>query len=344
MAGEDHLDRETSVAGELTATGVKATAKSRFVAAVDRLGGNLIELLNAPIESRITTKRALSEGRVRIIEAATAIGIERLKTDPEFADRAMRSHLDSIFEKQLNKDSVLEKTIEDLRRQPPSDAEATTGAETVDDAFMTRFERYAEEASSDELREKWGRVLAAKIRNPNHISIKVLRVIDELDSETALLFERVCEHRLAGNLFKATLGKLSYKDVVRLVSADLIVDPGMLGQILNSIELTDSAGINQWFWALGSMAVGITKSMRPPTETEFVITTNDGAPALPVYILTDVGLAISSILPDRTSECFHSMTAKLAAAANRSTLRKYIHVAEGNWRVIETVPAIDVDN
>ena len=40
---EDHLDKATSVSLELTESGVKAKAKSRFVAAVDRFGGNLVE-------------------------------------------------------------------------------------------------------------------------------------------------------------------------------------------------------------------------------------------------------------------------------------------------------------
>jgi hypothetical protein len=45
---EDHLDKETSVSVDLTETGVTAKAKSRLVAAIDRLGGNLLEILNAP--------------------------------------------------------------------------------------------------------------------------------------------------------------------------------------------------------------------------------------------------------------------------------------------------------
>jgi hypothetical protein len=52
MSGDDHLDKETSVVVDLTPTGVTAKAKSRFVAAIDRLCGNAVELANTSMENR----------------------------------------------------------------------------------------------------------------------------------------------------------------------------------------------------------------------------------------------------------------------------------------------------
>lgn len=105
---EDHLDKETSVSAELTPTGVKASAKSRFVAAVDRLGGNLVELLNTPIEAKTSEKRALAEGRIRAINAITELGLDRLKTDPAFAERAVHSHLTTVFARQSRRRRVIQ--------------------------------------------------------------------------------------------------------------------------------------------------------------------------------------------------------------------------------------------
>jgi hypothetical protein len=56
---------------------------------------------------------------------------------------------------------------------------------------MNRFERFAEDASTDELRQRWGRVLSAEIRKPGTFSPKVLRIVDEIDQSTAAIFERV---------------------------------------------------------------------------------------------------------------------------------------------------------
>lgn len=338
MAREDHLDKETSISGEITPTGVKASAKSRFVAAVDRLGGNLVELLNAPIEAKTAEKRAVTDGRVRAIEAVTSLALERLKTDPEFAERAMRAHLGSVLSKQENKDAVIEKTVEDLRRLPPTDQEAVSGADKLDDTFVTRFERYAEEATTEDLREKWGRVLAAEIRRPDTFSGKVLRVIDELDADTARLFERVCQFRLKNVIPKALLGELSFNDTMILTNADLLVEPE-LGQTQISAEGTDSGGTNLWLWGFGSRAIALTKTSPLPSSKEAVLQVGGEKPALPVYVLTDVGLAISSILPDLTAKAVAQLAEKLADAAPLSEVRQYV-MPQGttDWMMVSCFP------
>jgi hypothetical protein len=334
---EDHLDKETSVSAELTPTGVKASAKSRFVAAIDRFGGNVVELLNTPIEAKNTEKRAKAESRVRTITATTDLGLELLKTDPEFAKRAIAAHFETIFARQDNKDAVIKEAIEDLRRQPPSDDESSSGPDKLSDAFQNRFERYAEEATTDELREKWGRVLAAEVRKPDTFSGKVLRVIDEMDSSTAALFERVCQHRMANVVPKALVGKLTFAESARLVSADLLIDPG-LGQIRKCVEADDSSGAQLWFWALDSLAVAVTKTAARPS-VENVVLTEDDKPVIPVYVLTDVGVAISSILPNQLLYSLVRLATELSTVMPESEVRKYIRSPQlDQWTMIGSIP------
>lgn len=333
---DDHLDKETSVSAEITPTGVKASAKSRFVAAVDRLGGNMVEMLNVSIEARSAEKRAVTDARVKAIEAITALGLERLKTDPEFAERAMCGHLGSVFARQENKDAVVNKAVEDLRRQPPTDQESASGGDNLDETFINRFERYAEEATSDELREKWGRVLAAEIRKPNTFSGKVLRIVDELDPETAKLFERLCECRLEKAIPKSLFGNLNFTEGARLAAAGLLVEPG-LGQVRRSTDISDSAGVSLLFWAFGNLGVAITKTdfvPQPPVFQE-----SDGRQGLPIYILTDAGHAISSILPDRSFENARQLVTKLSEAAPRSESRLYLDVPNARWQQMLVLPA-----
>lgn len=337
---EDHLDKEISVSADLTPTGVKASAKSRFVAALDRLGGNVLELLNAPIEVKSAEKRAVAEGRVRAISAITELGIERLKTDPEFAERAMRTHLGSVFTRQENKDAVLEKAIEDLRRQPPTDQQAASGAERLDDGFMNRFERYAEEASADEVRERWGRVLAAEIRKPSTFSGKVLRIIDELDPATAQLFERVCASRLQNVLPKCLVGELNFQEISQLSAAGLLIDPGIAGHIRRSSEITDNKGVALWFWGFEPFGLAITRQedMRK-IQTGEVFQDDGGKPAISVYILTDVGFAISSILPDNAALALDALFAKVSEASKSSEARLYFHPPKtSQWLKVSSIP------
>ena len=94
----DHLDNEISVAVEITQAGVKAKAESRLVSAVDRLCGNLFKFLNNPVERRNVRDRALIEGEKKVIGSLVDLGIDRIKIDPEFAQRAAEKHLLRLFD------------------------------------------------------------------------------------------------------------------------------------------------------------------------------------------------------------------------------------------------------
>jgi hypothetical protein len=166
MAGDDHLDRETSVSAELTPSGLKAGAKSRLIAAIDRLGGNAVEWINVRMEADLSARRARIEGERQLIEAVVKYGIERIGKDEDFARRALENTFRKAIQNQANKDAVLHEAIEDLRESPPHPAENEAGGSALDDQFMDRFEYYAEGATSEQLRQKWGRVLAAEIRKP----------------------------------------------------------------------------------------------------------------------------------------------------------------------------------
>lgn len=311
--GDDHLDKETSISAELTEAGVKASAKSRIVAAFDRLGGNLFELINVPIEARNTEKRAKMEARVEAIKALTSAGVEKLKSNPEFAERALAAHYGSIFEKQDNKDGVLHAALNDLRRQPPNEEQATTGPQAIGEEFMGKFERYAEEATSDELREKWGRVLAGEIRKPGTFSGKVQRVIDELDGSTAKLFEDLCRYRL-GPFVPRCLTDYSEMQFEALVGAELVVVMGM-GQTA-PMQLIDNADtIPQYLRPMGrGFGIGVLKETEIPKsvlDPTVPLKRSGETIGVPVVVLTAVGQAIATILEHSEFEAFSAYVRRL---------------------------------
>jgi hypothetical protein len=178
---EDIQANSVSISGELTQTGVKASIMSRAVSAWDRLWGAKADKRRAPIDADIAETTALSAARVKMIDALGDMGVDRLKNDPEFAAGAMENFLPSLLRRQENKDAVLELAAEDLKQNPGTEQEAQAGPEKLNEAFLNRFERYAEDATDDEVRERWAKVLASEIRQPGTFSGKVLRVIDELE-------------------------------------------------------------------------------------------------------------------------------------------------------------------
>src|SRR3954463_13518991 len=108
----DLLDKETSVSVTLTDQGIKGSAKSRTIAALDRLCGNALDFLNIPVERRNEIRRAEIAGEKRAIETAIDSAIDRMKVDPKWADRALENHLSNIFRAQSNKDAVAGEAVE----------------------------------------------------------------------------------------------------------------------------------------------------------------------------------------------------------------------------------------
>lgn len=321
MTDEKH---EISIGGELTANGFKANVKSRWASAVDRLWGSKVDKKSIPIEAENAEVAAIAAGRVKMIETLSDLGVERLKSDPEFAARALENFLPSMLRKQENKDAVVELALEDLTATSQHEEESMSGPETLGDMFLNRFERFAEEATTDEVREKWAKVLAAEIRKPNTFSGKVLRIIDEVEPTTAALFERVCAHHVDGVLLKATLGNLPFHEITALVEAELVVDP-VLGHIRQCREVTDSSGTRLWLFPLGRQAIALSVTSPPPDADKngTKISDDSGKPALPIYILTDVGRALTSIVPSRTTDLIASAISELMNAAPRSEIRLY---------------------
>ncbi|WP_064651865.1 DUF2806 domain-containing protein [Rhizobium sp. WYCCWR10014] len=294
---EDHLSNETSVSAELTDTGVKAAAKSRAVAAIDRLAGNIADLGNSWLESINIRRRAKSEGERQLIEATARYGIERLQIDEAFANRAFENHFKKIAGQQVNKDAVVTEAIDDLRRTPPTDDEAPAGPAAVSEEFMSRFEHFAEAATSEELRERWGRVLAGEIRKPGTFSPKVLRATDELDREAAALFESLMPYRVRDLLVISIMPELSFEEKLLLVSAGLIVEPGTSGHRNTFGTIKVKGEEEAWASSFGSLTLSFPKSVSVSHKNSEIISLARQEPAFGVYILTDVGRALSSILP-----------------------------------------------
>lgn len=337
--GPDHLDKEISISAELTPSGVKTAAKSRTIAAIDRLIGCGIDRLCAPVEAKTAEIRAKSEARIKIIESLGELGIERLKADPELVAIAVQNQFDSIVRRQENKEAVIAASLEDLRREPPTSEQTTEGRDTLESAFLNRFERYAEEATEEHIREKWGRVLAAEIRQPGTFSQKVLRVVDELDGATALLFERICEYRSCNVIPRCLVGKLSFSEVTSLTDAGLLVNPGIAGQNQYFSETEDVSGQKLWTAHIGKALIAIPHATAIPNNGDkqsAPITIGEDVPGIPVYVLTDTGHAISRILEDKEENVLSSYIGKLTSTLPLIEVREYRAVNGKGFNLVKT--------
>lgn len=347
---DDHLGNEVSLSAELTERGVKAGAKSRTISSIDRLLGGVIDLVNVPLERSARKGRAKTDAEVAVIEALGEKQLEAIHSDPGFAARAMQQHLKVIGTRHENKAEAVRAALEDLRESPPSEEQNNSGGEQLDEAFINRWERYAEDATSDKIREKWGRILAGEIRAPGTFSNKVMRVVDEMEPTTALLFESLCVARVGITIIGCLAPLIDYVDLKRLVAAGLLVDPGEVGQICRSSEMSDGTGHKMNVITLGQVAIGIEIDQTIENNRLFGIKTlsepltlNEGKPAIPVYLLTDVGHAISSILTHDEMSTTARYLLKLNADRPNVRFREFRLTALGNYSLVKTWDATKVE-
>lgn len=324
---EDHLKGEVSVSVELTPTGVKAGAKSRFISAIDLLFGNAVDLLNPKLEGIKLRERARIAQDVKLIEALGERRVQMLDQDPSYAEQVLEQQLRTSERRLENKAETVRLAIEDLRATPPTEEQNETGPEALDPDFLNRFERYAEDATTQQLRERWGRVLAAEIRTPGTFSAKVMRIVDEMDSVTARMFEQLCLHRLQNAIIACLAGELPFMETARLVGAGLIVDPTPNGQLIKTTTLLDTRGDELNFFSLKNRGIGIAaKAVLFGVATVGIsrsLILHDRKPAVPVYVLTDEGHAISSILPSDEDGVFDRFLARAVADHPKIEIREF---------------------
>nr|WP_176024879.1 DUF2806 domain-containing protein [Brucella pseudintermedia] len=331
MEKEDHLSNEVSISAEMTENGVKASAKSRFLSALDRLCGNIAEIGNAHLEGFASRRRAKTEGEVTLIKETAQYGVHKLEHDSVFAERAFNNQYQKTLRLQANKDAVVQGALQDLRNSPVSEEDDNAGPHELNDEFLNRFERYAEDASTEELQQRWSKVLAGEIRKPGTFNRKVLRAVDELEPETAILFQRVAQFSLGGVLPICLTGKLTFDEQAALISSGLMLDPGLGHWRLYNKLMAGST--EHWLCNLGEYAIAF------PVVTEGVTTSDDEDSALgkhgesfafPVYALTDVGKVVGSIIPDQKFSAFSQYVDKLAKHVPAASLIPYRMDREAN--------------
>lgn len=181
MEEDDPLAAEVSIQAHLDESGIKVQTRSRLVASLDRILGNIVDIPSTYLEGisrRRRTKMEISDqlerslGQVRI-EGATEL--ERLR------QRANLHAEDLKIRQQLNRENIAIVAIEDLRDNNP---ELDEGG-TLSDDWLNKFTTLSGDASSEEMQLLFGKILSGEIRKPGAFSLSTLRTVSELTQDLA---------------------------------------------------------------------------------------------------------------------------------------------------------------
>lgn len=315
-------------------TGFNAKVKSRFLSALDRLGGRRIDEGGLHDERRIAAHKAITEAQVALITAAAQTMTKDIESNPELAKRVLQRFSKAEREGE-NVDACLTLAFEDLRNREGALPEYDTGPDELDSATLDRWQHYAGGATSEQLRERWGRVLAAEVRTPGTFNAKCLRIVDELDAEDAKLFERFCMERVVTWIPNCTTS-LSEQEVERLQEAGLVVK-SELGRTIG-FKQGSAMGKSAWFLHVGAgNALVLRADARLPMNGGLmdVLLSDKGTPCLPVHALSEAGVALASILPDHTNRSVEKLAGVIQALSEEDAVWLYKQVEEGRMKRVD---------
>ena len=141
-----------------------------------------------------------------LLQGLREAAIPEVLADKELARRAIETSVVRRIRKQENREAVARKAIEYIRNDPP---DASTLPPSDD--WMNFYEDRAENASSEKMRELWGRILAGELRKPKSVSLRSLHFFSVLDEDIAKAVE-LCASRLVGGNMIPGSGGYSQKE------------------------------------------------------------------------------------------------------------------------------------
>jgi hypothetical protein len=123
-----------------------------------------------------------------MIKAVTNASVQYIEANAgQIGERALHHGVERLIREQSSREAVVMKTIEHLSDDPPTDIPT----EIPSDDWLNLFGRYAENASSEKMREHWAQILSSEIRKPGSFSFATLLLASVLDERLASTIEMV---------------------------------------------------------------------------------------------------------------------------------------------------------
>ncbi|MHA6317870.1 DUF2806 domain-containing protein [Altererythrobacter sp. CAU 1778] len=283
---------------------VQGDAAVGLIKAINHLFGGLTNYLTAWTRRPTQAVNDKTDAKSEVVKAIARAAAEKAASDPELVEAAVQAWLPKEFRKQENKAAVIEQATQALLENQENQALLENGATPAKDRdiesdWLNSFERYCEDASSEKMRQLWGRVLAGEVAKPGAFSKTAIRLISELDQSLAVSFEKVLQHSLANTIFLADTSyeKENVDELLELEAAGMI--SGVSGYLSWTPNIDDRG-----LFTLAGRCYGLVGKV-----------SKMGNLSAPVIALSKIGIQLREILPE-TDE-----TSKLRSVSKYLTTR-----------------------
>jgi hypothetical protein len=205
-----------TVGALLSGTSIPAPLRRNAFKAFSQLCTAAIDIPVAYLEGAAAERRAETQARVKLISTGADQIAAQMNVDPAFARAAVKKFGERIVREQVNLESVSEIAAGELAKVTSAtepDEATTEPPPPLDDDWLNSFEKEASQKSTEEMQQLFGRILAGEIRRPSTFSLKTVRMLGQLDVETAKIFRKLCSLSMsmtfAGRVFDARVAVFS---------------------------------------------------------------------------------------------------------------------------------------
>ncbi len=308
MAAEDDDPNSTGI-GQILEGGLPQLLLGPAGKAISRLIAGAVDIPSAWLEQQSEKFRDDKNARSTIIKAVAESSGAQAAANSDIVDRAMERFASELQISQKNRETIATETIKLLEdAPPPPESEGPT------DDWLNVFQKHAENASSEKLRQTFARVLAGEIRKPGAHSLATLQFLSILDQKTAKDFEAILGWVVDSKALPA-----DFDHELGIELAWSLRDSGIIGQLdsdLRNHKTIDGDGYTAF----------------RVQECALVVEGNIGsAVELPVVSMTRVGQELAASLSGRADEkAIEKIVQKLKKNSHISRITKGIWPAAGN--------------
>ncbi len=350
MSGNDVVPSEGGVLDEF-GSGLKSIPGA--VKAIARLVGmgadtaiSWLDVLKASGEQKASAIRNDTASALAISKAITKEAVKHASADEALAERAVATFMSDAMRKQENRERVAKAAVEDLEADPPP---GDTGGPSDD--WMNRFQRYAEDVSSEDVQRMWGRVLAAEIRRPGIVTNRVLRTIDEIDTETAIIFNKYGSSICGKFIIRCISGNIDFYSLSKLSQAGILLPDAVLGgHVASFAKVKINTGDIEW--AIYSEEYCISFPINADINKNIIsrnilnekinappVRSDGKTPVVDVYTLTDVGFYISNIIFNNQYENYINYGKLISSEIGNVVVALYRKSADGHFELVKRIGA-----
>ena len=218
------------------------------------------------------------EGRKKIDSIVAEEVARQAIADPDYMERAKARFLGDMFAKQENVEAVARKAQEAILELTDDDILSDDEEGPTQD-WMNYFTREAEMASSDDLRERLGKVLAGETRKPGSYSRATVRAVAEMEAETLNYFREFLKTRVDDLILKGA----KWEEGAQFVKGSILLSDGLISGSSFTNLTVDLGAAGQGHIADNNFGIIILGKSKTKLQ-------------VPVFILTRIGKEIANLL------------------------------------------------